>query len=86
MEQTKSANPLSDDQVWGSTAEAHPVEKEPECPLATSAGGCPPDCFFCDDHPAVVQQTCRICGSTEGVERVLCRACREAIDAYGDNQ
>jgi len=42
--------PLTDDQIYGS--EAMGQVKEPACPLATAAGGCPPDCTFCDDWPA----------------------------------
>lgn len=32
--------------IWGESTTMS--VKEPECPLATSAGGCPPDCRFCD--------------------------------------
>lgn len=39
--------PLTDEQTWGSDELAQ--VKEPDCPLAAAAGGCPADCTFCDD-------------------------------------
>jgi hypothetical protein len=41
--------PLDDDRVWDAAELA--AVKEPECPRATAAGGCPPDCNFCERYP-----------------------------------
>lgn len=58
--------PLTDDQIWGSDAMAAVIE--PECPAALAAGGCPPDCDYCENGAALappVEARCRVCGCTD---------------------